>query len=52
MFLAKMCTHNHTSIWNKGSEIGNDVINIYDFIKHDMSWCSDFTCISGTSYFT
>src|SRR6218665_4060138 len=50
-FLAIFCTHN-TSLWNKGIEFGNDRIYIYDFIKHNMLLCSDFTCLSGTDYFT
>ena len=38
--LAKNFTHNHTSIWNNGSEFGNDMIYIYEFLKHDTSWSS------------
>jgi len=48
---AKFCTHNHTGIWNKGSEFDNDIIYIYDFIIHDTFLSSDFTCISGTGYY-
>src|SRR6218665_779508 len=40
-FLAKICTHNHTSIWNNGSKFGNDMTYIYDFINNDPSWSSD-----------
>ena len=43
----KFCTHNHTSIWNKVSKFDNDMIYVYDFIKHDMLLSCDFTCISG-----
>jgi len=37
---------------DKGSEFGNDIIYIYNFTKHDTLLSSDFTCISGTDYFT
>src|SRR6218665_3709051 len=50
-FFTKFCTHNHTGIWNKGSEFSNDMIYIYDFIKHDTLLSSDFTCISGAGYY-
>ena len=42
----------YASIWKNSREFGNDTIYIYDFIKHDTSWSSDFTCISVTDYFT
>ena len=38
--------HNHSSIWNNGSEFGNNMIYIYNFIKHDTLLPSDFTCIT------
>jgi len=44
-----MCSRNYTSIWNNGSEFGNDMIFIYDFILHDTSLSIDFTCISEVS---
>jgi len=37
----KIFTHNRTSIRNNGSEFGNDIFYIYDFIKHATSWSSD-----------
>src|SRR6218665_2188730 len=50
--VATFCTHNYTGIWNKGGEFDNDMIYIYNFIKHDTLLSSDFTCISGSGYFT
>ena len=48
IFLAKVCKHSHTSIWNNGCEFGNDIIYIYDFIKLDTLLASE--CIYITRY--